>query len=163
MDDTRLAAHHASPIDDPLAGDPDTAERIILTAVRIWLHPDAACANPASARPPTWRDVLAEAGVHADGLDHFDMMMCALAGSAARPLDMRCRCTRELAHDEASLLQAIAHLQATRGEAAMRVLNDWLPAFSVSGVLKLTRWFAISLLDAGLEIRTRERRVTYLH
>ncbi|QKM49738.1 hypothetical protein B7760_03796 [Burkholderia glumae] len=52
MDDTRLAAHHASPIDDPLAGDPDTAERIILTAVRIWLHPDAACANPASARRP---------------------------------------------------------------------------------------------------------------
>lgn len=45
----------------------------------------------------------------------------------------------------------------------MRVLNDWLPAFSVSGVLKLTRWFSISLLDAGLEIRARERNVTYMH
>lgn len=162
MSDTRLATRRASLIDDPLAGDPDTAERVILTAVRTWLHP--ACASNANPRlPHTWRDVLVEAGVHTDGLDHFDMMMSVLANSAARPLDMRCRCARELAYDEASLLQAIAHLQSTRGEAAMRVLNDWLPAFSVSGVLKLTRWFSISLLDAGLEIRARERSVTYIH
>jgi hypothetical protein len=30
-------------------------------------------------------------------------------------------------------------------------------------VLKLGRWFAFSLLEAGLEIPVRERRVTYMH
>ncbi len=162
MSDTRLAARRASLFDDPLAGDPDTAERVVLTAVRTWLHPD--CGSNANARTAySWRDVLVEAGLNHDGLDHFDLLMNTLACSAARPLDMRCRCAQDLAHDEASLLQTIAHLQSTRGEAAIGVLNDWLPAFSVSGVLKLTRWFSISLLDAGLEIRARDRQVTYLH
>ncbi|KAF1026133.1 MAG: hypothetical protein GAK40_01300 [Burkholderia plantarii] len=157
MSDTRLATRRSALLDDPLAGDPDTAERVVLMAVRAWLHPDCDAARTRF----TWRDVLAEAGIHADGADHFDMMMCTLACSSARPLDMRCRCAKDLAYDEASLLQTIAHLQSTRGEAAMRVLNDWLPAFSVSGVLKLTRWFSISLLDAGLEIRARARRDVY--
>ncbi|MBU9264965.1 hypothetical protein [Burkholderia gladioli] len=164
MSDTRLAAGRPSLFDDPLAGETDTAERVVLSAVRTWLHPGCGSNANAGARAAhTWRDVLLEAGVHADGLDHFDLMMSTLACSASRPLDMRCRCAQDLAYDEASLLQAIAHLQSTRGEAAMRVLNDWLPAFSVSGVLKLTRWFSISLLDAGLEIRARERNVTYMH
>lgn len=162
MSDTRLGAGRPPLYDDPLAGDPDTAERVVLTAVRTWLHPD--CGGNRQARLAyTWRDVLVEAGVHADGLDHFDMMMNTLACSSQRPLDMRCRCAQDLAYDEASLLQAIAHLQSTRGEAAIGVLNDWLPAFSVSGVLKLTRWFSIALLDAGLEIRARDRNVTYMH
>ena len=55
------------------------------------------------------------------------------------------------------------HLQKTHSHAAMQLLNDWLPQPAVSGMLKIARWFAISLLDAGIVIRVRVRRVTYMH
>jgi hypothetical protein len=43
------------------------------------------------------------------------------------------------------------------------MLSEWLPAPAVSGVLKLIRWFAIDLLDAGVELDVQARRVTYMH
>ncbi|WP_323117858.1 hypothetical protein [Burkholderia alba] len=155
----RSAAHNHSLLDDSLAQHPDLAEQTVLAAVRTWLHPDCGTAR----EQKSWRDVLVDAGLHTDGLDHFDMLMYSLTCASCRPLDTRCRCATDLANDEASLLQTIAHLQTTHSEAAMRILNDWLPSFTVSGVLKIARWFSISLLDAGLEIRARARSVTYMH
>jgi hypothetical protein len=155
----RSAAHNHSLLDETPAAEPDLAERILLTAVRTWLHPDCGAAR----EQRSWRDVLVDAGLRTDGLDQFDMMMTTLTGASPRPLDTRCRCASDLANDEASLLQTIAHLQSTRSEAALRILASWLPSVTVSGVLKITRWFSISLLDAGLEIRDRARSVTYMH
>jgi hypothetical protein len=43
------------------------------------------------------------------------------------------------------------------------MLNEWRPAPAVSGVLKPIRWFAIDLLDAGVELDVQARRVTYMH
>lgn len=155
----RSAAHNHSLLDDPLAQYPNLAERTVLAAVRTWLHPDCGTVR----QQDSWRGVLADAGLHTDGLDHFDMLMASLTHTSCRPLDTRCRCASELARDEASLLETIAHLQSTRGEAAVRILNDWLPQCAVSGVLKIARWFSISLLDAGLEIHVRPRDITYMH
>jgi hypothetical protein len=50
-----------------------------------------------------------------------------------------------------------------RSDEAIRLLDDWLPQPAVSVMLKVVRWFAIALLEAGLELTVRERRVTYMH
>jgi hypothetical protein len=150
-------------IDDTFVQHPDSAEQTVLRAVRTWLRPHC----DAHGRAESWRGVLAEAGLAVDGLGHFDLLMGTLCRASCRascrPLDTRCRCASELAKDEGSLLQVIALLQSMRSEAAVQLLNDWLPMRSVSGMLKTARWFAIALLDAGLRLSDRVRRVTYMH
>ena len=146
-------------IDDTFVQHPDSAEQTVLRAVRTWLRPHC----DAYAKAESWRGVLADAGLGAEGFGYFDLLMGTLCRASCRPLDTRCRCASELAKDEGSLLQVIALLQSTRSEAAVQLLNDWLPMQSVSGMLKTARWFAIALLDAGLQLSDRSRRVTYMH
>ncbi|SDI19609.1 hypothetical protein [Paraburkholderia phenazinium] len=146
-------------LDDPSASRADEAEQTVLNAVRTWLRPRC----DALGRNGSWRDVLSEAGMSVDGMLYFDLLMRFLRRCAYRRLDTRCRCASDLAKDEASLLQTIALLQRVRGDAAIELLNDWLPESAVSGVLKIVRWFAIALLDAGLVIQVRSRCVTYMH
>jgi hypothetical protein len=146
-------------LEDSFAQHPDSAEQTVLRAVRTWLRPHC----DAYGKEESWRGVLAEAGIGADGASHFDLLMGTLCRASCRPLDTRCRCASELATDEASLLRTLALLQSTRSEAAVQLLNDWLPMPSVSGMLKSARWFAIALLDAGLRLSERQRRVTYIH
>ncbi|KWZ38772.1 hypothetical protein WS72_28625 [Burkholderia savannae] len=153
-----------APLAEADAASHDTdAERVVLTAVRTWLHPCAAAGEDARRGRRSWRDVLAAAGLRADGLVHFDMLMRFLTCDACHPLDTHCRCTSGLASDEARLLQALAHLQSTRSEAALRALADWLPRCADSGVLKIARWFSIALLDAGLAIRVPAQPAAYVH
>ena len=159
MNPTTLSARNDTLIDETFAQHPDSAEQTVLRAVRTWLRPHC----NASAKAESWRGVLAEAGLAVEGIDHFELLMAALCRASSRPLDTRCRCAAELAKDEGSLLQVIALLQSTRSEAAVQLLNDWLPTPCVSGMLKTARWFAIALLDAGLRLSHRARRVTYMH
>ncbi|AJY31777.1 hypothetical protein BTM_4913 [Burkholderia thailandensis 34] len=158
----RQAALSGAPLAEADAEPRDIdAARIVLTAIRRWLHP---CADDdARCRPQSWRDVLASAGLRADGLVHFDMLMRFLTCDACHPLDTHCRCASGPANDEARLLQALAHLQSTRSEAALRALADWLPRCADSGVLKIARWFSIALLDAGLAIRAPAQSAAYMH
>jgi hypothetical protein len=158
--------HHIAPydrndtlLDDSYVQHPDSTEQMVLRAVRTWLRPHC----DAYGKEECWRGVLADAGIGADGLGHFDLLMGTLCRATCRRLDTRCRCASELATDEASLLRTLALLQSTRSEAAVQLLNDWLPMASVSGMLKWARWFAIALLDAGLRLSERPRRVTYMH
>ncbi|WP_027793935.1 hypothetical protein [Paraburkholderia acidipaludis] len=146
-------------LEDSFVQHPDSAEQTVLRAVRTWLRPHC----DAYGKEESWRGVLAEAGLGADGVGHFDLLMGTLCRASCRPLDTRCRCASELATDEASLLRTLALLQSTRSEAAVQLLNDWLPMPSVPGMLKSARWFAIALLDAGLRLSERPRRVTYMH
>ncbi|MCC8392678.1 hypothetical protein LJ656_08770 [Paraburkholderia sp. MMS20-SJTR3] len=140
--------------------DTDSApDRTVLNAVRTWLRPSCESARGSSH----WREVLSEAGLREDGLEHFDLLMRSLMRVSYRPLDTRCRCATELGKDEAVVLQTIALLQKTHSGAALRMLAEWLPAPAVSGVLKLLRWFAIDLLDAGIELDVQARRVSYMH
>ncbi|WP_042263559.1 hypothetical protein [Paraburkholderia heleia] len=159
MNYTAPFARNDTLIDDTFVQHPDTAEQTVLRAVRTWLRPHC----DAYAKVESWRGVLADAGLGAEGFGYFDLLMGTLCRASRRPLDTRCRCACELAKDEGSLLQVIALLQSTRSEAAVQLLNDWLPTSSVSGMLKTTRWFAIALLDAGLRLSDRSRRVTYMH
>ena len=145
--------------DESFTQHPDVAEQIVLTAVRTWLRPQCESAR----RSSDWSAALHEAGMSADGIAYFDILMRSLMRASCRPLDTRCRCATDLANDEASLLQVIALLQRTRSDAATKMLNDWLPQPTVSTVLKMIRWFSIALLDAGLVLQARARRVTYMH
>jgi hypothetical protein len=98
-----------------------------------------------------------------DGIERFDLVMRSLRAVSTRPLDLRCRCATDLAGDEVLFLQAIALLPATRSDAAIQLLSQWLPQPAISGMVKLMRWLAIDLLEGGLEIRVRERHATYMH
>lgn len=149
----------SEPIADPASDEPDGSELTVLTAIRSWLRPHC----DAWRAPANWKEILRAAGLRPDGLEHFDLLMRSLALISIRPLDMRCRCASELARNEASLLQALALLQRTRNQAAVLLLGEWLPQPAVSGLLKLARWLAIDLLDAGLELRAHPRAFTYLH
>jgi hypothetical protein len=159
MNYTAPLARSDTLIDDTFVQHPDSAEQTVLRAVRTWLRPHC----DAYGKAESWRGVLADAGLGAEGIGHFDLLMGTLCRASCRPLDTRCRCASELAKDEGSLLQVIALLQSTRSEAAVQLLNDWLPTQSVSGMLKTSRWFAICLLDAGVQLSDRTRRVTYMH
>jgi hypothetical protein len=141
-------------IDDHVTDTGDATDRTVLTAVRTWLRP--ACETARGG--VNWRDILSGVGLRQD-----DLLMRSLMHVSYRPLDMRCRCASDLGKDEAVILQTIALLQKTHSGAALRMLTEWLPAPAVSGVLKLIRWFAIDLLDAGLELDVQARRVTYMH
>lgn len=155
---SRLAGQNEA-FDEAALDQPDGAEFTILTALRTWLRPRC------DARPAVmhWIEVLRKSGLREEGIEHFDLVMHALIRVIMRPLDMRCRCTTELASDEASLLQTIALLQDNQSQHALNLLGAWLPAPAVSGLLKLIRWLAIDLQDAGLFVRARRRTVGYMH
>lgn len=145
--------------DEATLDQPDGAELTILTAARTWLRPRC----DARSAVMHWIEVLRKGGLREEGIEHFDLVMRALARIVPRPLDLRCRCATGMAADEASLLQTIALLQRNESQQALNQLGTWLPAPAVSGMLKLFRWFAIDLQAAGLHIRSRERAVSYLH
>ncbi|WP_144152748.1 hypothetical protein [Paraburkholderia sp. BCC1885] len=152
-------AEFVESFDEQLLERPDGPELTVLTAIRTWLRPR--CDGRRGQRD--WREILHKTGLRPDGIEHFDLVMRSLATVSLRPLDLRCRCATGMAGDEALLLQTIALLQITRSQAAVRLLGEWLPQPAVSGVVKLLRWLAIDLLEAGLEIRVRDRDVTYMH
>ncbi|WP_321943651.1 hypothetical protein [Paraburkholderia tropica] len=155
-------SHHVplgEPFDDRLLEQPEGPELTVLVAMRTWLRPR--CDGRRAQQH--WQEILHVAGLRGEGVERFDFVMCSLIAVSVRPLDLRCRCATGLAGDEAVLLQTIALLQATRSDAAVRLLGEWLPQPAVSGIVKLIRWLAIDLLEAGLEIRVRERHATYMH
>jgi hypothetical protein len=154
-----LSEQPYSLLDESLAQHPDIAEQTVLGAVRTWLRPQC----DAVRKRESWRESLSEAGLSTDGLVSFDLLMRSIMSMSRRPLDTRCRCASELAKDEAMLLQSIALLQGMRSDEAIDLLDDWLPQPAVSVMLKVVRWFAIALLEAGLELTVRERRVSYMH
>lgn len=138
---------------------PEGPELTVLVAIRTWLRP---CCDGRRGHL-SWKEILTKAGLRPNGMEYFDLVMHSLMTVTIRPLDIRCPCATELAKDEASLLQTIALLQVTRSQAAIGLLSEWLPQPAVSGLVKLVRWLAIDLLEAGLEIRVRDRDVTYMH
>ena len=154
-----VSGRETSLLDDAFTHYPDAGEQILLEAVRTWFRPHC----DAVRRGQTWRDVLYDAGLRQPSIECFDMTVHALLRASCRPLDTRCRCATGTTADEASLLKAIAHLQAANCSAAVEALSEWLPDSSVGNVLKIMRWFAINLLDAGITIRARERRISYMH
>jgi len=154
-----FALREASLSEDALSHYPDASEQLVLNAVRTWFRPRC----DAVRQGQHWRDVLGDAGLAIAGIDCFDMMMHALLHASHRPLDTRCRCASDIASDEASLLQTLAYLQSTDSSAATDLLNQWLPSASVGHTLKVMRWFALNLLNAGIVVRLRARRVAYMH
>jgi hypothetical protein len=154
-----VSAREASLLDDAFMQYPDAGEQMLLEAIRTWFRPHC----DAVRRGQSWRDLLSDVGLLQPGIDYFEMAVHALLRASCRPLDTRCRCATGTTADEASLLQAIAHLQSANCPAAVEAMSDWLPDSSVGNALKITRCFAVNLLDTGITIRARERRVTYMH
>jgi len=138
---------------------PDAPEITMLIAMRAWLRPRCDAVRGVL----DWRAVLRSAGLTRGGIEHFDIVMRSLRMAMPRMLDLRCRCATEMAGDEATLLQGIALLQAGRTDAAFQFLSQRLTLPALSSYLKLIRWLALDLLEAGLPIRIRERSVCYMH
>jgi len=149
----------ADAFDEPWTEARDAPEITVLIAMRAWLRPRC----DASRGMLDWRAVLRGAGLARNGIEHFDLVMRSLRTVMPRRLDLRCRCATGMAGDEAALLQGVALLQAGRTDAAFQLLTQRLALPALSSYLKLIRWFALDLLEAGLPIRVRERSVCYMH
>jgi hypothetical protein len=54
-------------------------------------------------------------------------------------------------------------MQAGRSDDTTALLREYLSKQAVGVVRKVIHWFAFSLREAGLELRVRERRMTYMH
>lgn len=152
-------SRYGEAFDDALLDTPDGPETMVLAAIRTWQRPHC---DGQRARLD-WSRMLAETGLRAESIERFDFVMRVLTRASARPFETFCRCATTLTSDEATLLQAIALLQRTQSTAAVALLNEWRAQSFVSELLKLIRWLAIDLLDAGIEIRSRKRDTTYMH
>ncbi|RQU99202.1 hypothetical protein DF047_35470 [Burkholderia cenocepacia] len=152
-------SQHGEAFDDALLDTPDGPETMVLTAIRTWQR--SHCAGQRARLD--WNRMLTEAGLRSESIERFDLVMRVLARASARPFETFCRCATTLTSDEATLLQAIALLQRTKSAAAVALLGEWRAQSFVSELLKLIRWLAIDLLDAGIELRVRERDTTYMH
>jgi len=146
------------PFDEALLYRHNGPELIVLAALRAWLRPQCGAVQGEL----DWRAALFGAGLGDDGIEHFDVLVRSLLYVSPRPLDMRCRCCPELAHDEATLLQAIALLQRGRFAETVALIGTWLEAPALSGVVKTIWRFAEALGDVGLLIHVRERDVQYM-
>ncbi|TDV35527.1 hypothetical protein C7405_10515 [Paraburkholderia caballeronis] len=149
----------AEVFDEQWLEQPDGPEITLLVAMRAWLRPRCDAVRGVL----DWTTLLRGAGLMRDGIEHFDIVMRSLRTVMPRTLDLRCRCATEMAGDEATLLQGIALLQAGRTDAAFQLLSQRLALPALSSYLKLIRWLAMDLLEAGLPIRVRERAVCYMH
>jgi hypothetical protein len=129
------------------------AELTVLVAIRTWWPRPSTDARRGQSN---WKEILRRAGLRPDGMEHFDLVMRTLRKISMHPVDTPRRCANQLDRDEASLLQTLALLQVTRSQAAFRLLGEWLPQPAISGLVKLVRWLAIDLLEAGLELRVRD-------
>jgi hypothetical protein len=145
-------------LDDAFEEYPDASDQLVTDAVRAWFRPDC----DAVRGRKTWQDVLLDAGLSRDGLHRFDILMAEWAGTIQRPLDIRCRCSTELASDETQMLQVIACFQSHDIVSARTLLNGWFSTGDAVRLSHIAHWFAMTLADVGVSVRNRERRVSYL-
>lgn len=104
-----------------LSADLDTAECVLLIAVRWWVE---SYRNGDDAIPRLWQG-LASAGV-ADAALSIDFLMRVVATTVTRPIDIHCPRCPHVSLDEKHLLRAASHAQADEQLLAERVLRTTL-------------------------------------
>jgi hypothetical protein len=145
--------------DDALEQHPDGGDKLLIDAIRAWFRPHCDAVRGRA----TWQDVLCECGSTRDSMQCFDLLMREWVRIAKRPLDVRCRCCTEFAADEVHLLEIVACFQSNDRLAALTLLSDCFAPACIERLSDMAYWFAMMLNDTGLAIKSRERRVSYLH
>lgn len=125
-----------------LAGLTD-AERALLTAIRRWGRSGSARGMVAV------RQSLMQAGVPVDALLPLFTLLGVLAADHSRAVEIRAPGCAEVALDEARLLDALAAAQAGEDDAAMDVLERWLPLVALCIAAAAARDLGASLGRAG--------------
>jgi hypothetical protein len=154
-----LQMRQNSLIDDAHAHYPDPSDQLVIDAIRAWFRPHC----DAVRGKQNWQDVLRDIGSTRDGLRCFEGLMSEWVRTSGRQLDVRCRCSPELAGDEVSLLQAIACFQNHDSLAANRLLRTSFAATCIDRLSRIAQGFAMTLTDTGVIVRHRARRATYFH
>lgn len=120
------------------------AERALLMAVRRW-------GRGGSARGMMGvRQSLMQAGMPAQALLPFFTLLGVLAADHSRALEIRCPGCMDVGMDEARLLDALAAAQAGEGDAAMDVLERWLPLVALCIAAGAARDLGAFLGRAGI-------------
>jgi hypothetical protein len=154
-----LQMRQNSLIDDAHAHYPDPGDQLVIDAIRAWFRPHC----DAVRGKQNWQDVLRDIGATRDALRCFESLMSEWVRTAARQLDVRCRCSPELAGDEVCLLQAIACFQTHDSLAANTLLRTGFAATDIERLSSIAHGFAMTLTDTGVAVRHRARRATYFH
>jgi hypothetical protein len=136
-----------------------TAEQFLVSSIRLWAAPHL---EPTGSHPD-WRGAFVAAGIEEDGGADFDSLFRIVAGSARRPLDVRCARCRQLGEDEAWLLQLISALQQERRLEAAAILGDWLPTAALPLAIRLALGVARAMAGVGLVVPRRHCEAASLH
>lgn len=139
--------HHPVPGDRATA-DLDTAETVVVAALRCWVAP---IMHP-QGHHPAWQAVFQLAGVAEDASPDFNLLMTILARSAQRMLEVRCCHCPSLGTDEIAMLELVGSLQEGNTLGALSVLSDWLPPAAIGPALLAAKRFSEAMSAAGLRV-----------
>jgi hypothetical protein len=117
-----------------LAADLDTAEGVLLVAIRWWVRSHWVGDDP---QPRLCQDREAAGAPDASG--QVDSLMVTVARAATRPIEMNCRC-RHLTIDEQQLLRVARLVQAAQNELAEKVLRTTLLSADGAALATDTLW-----------------------
>lgn len=120
------------------------AERALLLAIRRWGRGGTARGMIAV------RQSLIQAGIPADALLPLFTLLGVLDADHSRALDIRGPGFQDIGMDEARLLDALAAAQAGEDDAAMDVLEHWLPLVALCIAAAAARDLGAALARAGL-------------
>ncbi|MBL6459463.1 hypothetical protein JMJ55_29555 [Belnapia sp. T6] len=139
--------HHPA-LGDRATSNLDTAETVVVAALRCWVAP---IMHP-QGHHPAWQAVFQLAGVAEDASTEFNLLMAILAHSAQRMLEVRCCHCPSLGADEIAMLELVGSLQEGNTLGALSVLSDWLPPATIGPALLAAKRFSEAMSAAGLRV-----------
>ena len=128
-------------------------EKLLVWAMRVWV----VGARERIAVDEVLRGSFARCGVPT-ALPVLDNMMAAIAGGAARTIDISCVCQDQVSADERCLIDVIALYQAGDTLETPLMLRSFLTPGAADATAALIDRLARILSDAGLLLRTNPCR-----
>jgi hypothetical protein len=123
----------------------DEAERLLVIGCRMWV----ACITDRSCPLCPLEQVFDRFGI-LDAAAALHEVLCTTARAATRPFQVHGPRCPQISEDEILLLRAAAFAQRRQFPAALRELQDWLPAAAAHSALGPLHDLAQLLREAGL-------------
>jgi hypothetical protein len=133
----------------------DEGERLLVIGCRMWV----ACITDRSCPLCPLEQVFDRFGIP-DAAAALHDVLCTTARAATRPFQVHGPRCPQISEDEILLLRAAAFAQRRQFPAALRELQDWLPAAAAHSALGPLHELAVLLSEAGLTLPMTETQTS---